>query len=43
MGQRGLPDTGDVLNQEMAACQQADDRHLDHLWFPFDDLRDIVL
>jgi len=43
MGQRGLPDTGDVLDQEMAACQQADDRHLDHLWFPFDDLRDIVL
>ena len=43
MGQRGLPDTGDVLDQEMATCQQADDRHLDHLWFPFNDLRDIVL
>jgi len=27
----------------MATCQQADDRHLDHLWFPFNDLRDIVL
>ena len=43
MGQCGLPDAGYVLDQEVPACQQADNGHFDHPWFPFDDLRDIVL
>ena len=41
--QCGFADARNVFEQKMATGQKADHRHLDHMGFPLDDQRDIVL
>ncbi len=43
MGERRFAHAGDVLEEEMAAGQQADHRHLDDGVLSLDDAGDIIL
>ena len=43
VSQRGLADSGDVFDQQMAAREQRDQRELDDFFFALDDAGDGVL
>ena len=41
LGQQGLADAGDVLDEDVALGQQRDEREADHLGLALDDRRDV--